>query len=485
MERCKRNKRLQTTSCFSYAKVTKVQTNATMKADALYDVILFMNLSVDEKATACEMSSSKIFSSKIASENDSVYSWDTNDVAKWLIEEGFASYVDLISKKHSIDGLALINLSEQDLRQPPLSLDVLGDIKRLSLAIAQLKEREENAYLRRSAKKFRVFHNIEELSAELLIAEVESADTPNKSLLKTFLAGLYFIVVVLVTSFVMVIVHDRVPDCKTYPPLPDIFLDNIPLIPWAFDVCEVLAVMLCLIWVVVILLHRHRLVLMRRCFSLLGTVFMLRCVTMMITSLSVPGQHLECQARVTDWNMKISHAFKIWYGLGMSLLNVRTCGDYMFSGHTTVVTMLNHFITEYTPDNWRLLHTMSWVANLFAIFFILAAHEHYSLDVFVAFYISSRLFLYYHSLAYHASAISAADSRTRIWFPLFWFFESGGNVGRVPNEYEWPFPSATVIRNFWNGSYFVQASKIELCKLRKIYAVHCTRAQQLLKRRKN
>lgn len=88
--------------------------------------------------------------------------------------------------------------------------------------------------------------------------------------------------------------------------------------------------------------------------------------------------------------------------------------------------------------------------NLFSIFFILAGHEHYSIDVFVAFYISSRLFLYYHSMAYHASSMTSADSRTRIWFPLFWFFESGGQVGRVKNEYELPLPSLNSIRSLLN-----------------------------------
>lgn len=56
----------------------------------------------------------------------------------------------------------------------------------------------------------------------------------------------------------MVIVHDRVPDMKRYPPLPDIFLDNVPYIPWAFHMCEWTASLLTLIWITVLIFHKHR-----------------------------------------------------------------------------------------------------------------------------------------------------------------------------------------------------------------------------------
>lgn len=104
----------------------------------------------------------------------------------------------------------------------------------------------------------------------------------------------YSFVVTWITSFVMVIVHERVPDMKRYPPLPDIFLDNVPHIPWAFHMCEITGTLLFSIWACVCIFHKYRMVLLRRFFALAGTVFLLRCVTMLITSLSVPGTHLQC-----------------------------------------------------------------------------------------------------------------------------------------------------------------------------------------------
>jgi hypothetical protein len=85
-----------------------------------------------------------------------------------------------------------------------------------------------------------------------------------------------------------------------------------------------------------------------------------------------------------------------------------------------------------------LVHTLVWVANVFGLFFILGAHEHYSIDVFVAFYISSRMFLYYHSLANNRVLFQTDHKRVKVWFPMFSYFESNLH-SRVPNEYQNPF----------------------------------------------
>jgi hypothetical protein len=70
---------------------------------------------------------------------------------------------------------------------------------------------------------------------------------------------------------------------------------------------------------------------------------------------------------------------------------------------------------------------------------ILAAHEHYTIDVFIAFFLTSRLFLYYHSLANNAVLYSRSDTRLSIWFPMFSYFEKNIQY-MVPNVLRVPWP---------------------------------------------
>ncbi|XP_050541012.1 ceramide phosphoethanolamine synthase-like isoform X3 [Daktulosphaira vitifoliae] len=352
---------------------------------------------------------------------------------------------------------------------------VLGDIKRLMLDIRQLKVENRQSLIQLGYDPISLLskpicstnvygthfrpdgfnlyddihmnHGSDVTATSSHSSEFEEDRRLKPEVWKALIAMTYLFTVTWITAFVMVIVHDRVPDMKKYPPLPDIFLDNVPYISWAFHMCELTGTVLCFIWLTVLLFHKHRFILLRRFFALSGTVFLLRCITMIITSLSVPGTHLECTPRTKpayleegnffgEMIYKMQQAYVIWRGAGMSIQGVRTCGDYMFSGHTVALTMLNFFITEYTPRDIYLLHTFSWLLNMFGIFFILSGHEHYSIDVFIAFYITSRLFLYYHTLANNQLLNNNVDScRTRIWFPLFSFFESSCNC-MVPNEYE-------------------------------------------------
>ncbi|XP_018362265.1 PREDICTED: sphingomyelin synthase-related 1 [Trachymyrmex cornetzi] len=426
-----------------------------------------------------------------------VIEWTSSDVKTWLIENGHEEYADLFYF-HEIDGKVLLTLKEEDLKSSILNIKKIGAIKKLYLAIKQL-QRDNVAVLFDlgyvdlfPSTNFYTHHqnkhempstgtnnetSIENEFYSASVSEDGHASHLPPEIWKTLISLGYLFIVTWITAFVMVIVHDRVPDMKKYPPLPDIFLDNVPHIPWAFDMCEVTGTLLFAIWLVVLIFHKYRFILLRRFFALSGTVFLLRCVTMLITSLSVPGAHLQCQPRKVpddDWSNsayvelynKIAMAYVIWRGAGMSIQGVRTCGDYMFSGHTVALTMLNFFITEYTPRHLYFLHTFTWMLNMFGIFFILAAHEHYSIDVFVAFYITSRLFLYYHTLANNQALMQRDSIRTRIWFPLFSFFEASVD-GIVPNEYESPSLIVCNLAGTGKNIWHCVRSRISLRKMQR------------------
>lgn len=75
---------------------------------------------------------------------------------------------------------------------------------------------------------------------------------------RTFLAVVYLFVTCLWTSFMLTVVHDRVPDMNKYPPLPDIILDNVPLIPWAFFATECIGIVLGVIFLFILIFHKYR-----------------------------------------------------------------------------------------------------------------------------------------------------------------------------------------------------------------------------------
>jgi len=262
---------------------------------------------------------------------------------------------------------------------------------------------------------------------------------------KVLVSCLFLVFSIFCTSVTMVIVHERVP--MDYPPLPDIILDNVPLIPSAFAISETICIVLGMILVFILIVHKHRGIILRRLLVIIGSVFLLRCLTMFITSLSVPGSHLtsDCmktRGMTTTYDDKLKRAIEITFGFGMSVMGVKTCGDYMFSGHMSIITLLNYTIVEYTPKNWKGLHIITWVLNCFGAFFVLAAHEHYSIDVFIGFYISSRLFVYYHDMANMRHIMMSHHMDTTVYLPLFEYLEETVN-GVIKNEFILSFGKST------------------------------------------
>jgi shingomyelin synthase len=155
-------------------------------------------------------------------------------------------------------------------------------------------------------------------------------------------------------------------------------------------------------------------------------------------------------------------------GMGLSINGQHVyCGDYIYSGHTVILTVSSLLIQEYTPRKWRPLHWLSWLVTCLGVVFVMVAHGHYTVDVLIAYYVTTRVFWMYHTMAsntilkvgeilqikthkfslFYISNIfffsqqnGPSNYLSRLWwYCIFTYFER--NVGGVvPRRYEWPLP---------------------------------------------
>lgn len=206
------------------------------------------------------------------SELTSVVNWTVQDTKTFLKQEDFdEDVIKMLCDQNKLDGKCLLTLNETDFTLEPLMKLTLKDRKTLQL-LSKLIQRENQSLLIELGivesqtvtlyNSNTPYHKLESeyCESERISPPISEDGRPRypPEKLKALLSFLYVVIVTWITAFVMVIVHDRVPDMKKYPPLPDIFLDNIPHIPWAFDMCEVTGTVLFTIWLIVLLFHKHR-----------------------------------------------------------------------------------------------------------------------------------------------------------------------------------------------------------------------------------
>ena len=221
--------------------------------------------------------------------------WTVQQVEEWLMNNNFDDCIDILCHQYQLDGQHLINIDENELRH-------LTENQHLWLQIKNLK----HFYLteaprwskrtspvdsllptrivpsdRRSASTHVTSSQSHLSSLNAVRLEVESSmnsgrQTPYDQIedqplttccliisirsdkKKTFFAFLLALSTIYFCSFIITIVDERLPDPKNFPPLPDLILDNIQQIPWAFAVTEKLILLEMFGLLLVVLLHRHR-----------------------------------------------------------------------------------------------------------------------------------------------------------------------------------------------------------------------------------
>ncbi|XP_062305020.1 phosphatidylcholine:ceramide cholinephosphotransferase 2 [Osmerus eperlanus] len=258
---------------------------------------------------------------------------------------------------------------------------------------------------------------------------------------KTGVAFVYATFNLVLTTVVITVVHERVPDKTVSPPLPDKFFDYVDRVPWAFTVTEVNGLILMALWFIQWLFLKHKSIIGRRCFFLIGTLYLYRCVTMYITTLPVPGKHMTCAPKLYgDSEGMVWRILGLVAGGGLSITGGHLmCGDFLYSGHTIMLTLAYLFIKEYSPPSMWWYQWLCWLLSAVGVVCILIGHEHYSIDVVIAYFITSRLFWWYHTMA-HTQGLRGVPNNylSRTWWnPVFNFLEKNV-LEAVPCTFSWP-----------------------------------------------
>ncbi|XP_056153231.1 phosphatidylcholine:ceramide cholinephosphotransferase 1-like isoform X1 [Lampris incognitus] len=415
-----------------------------------------------------------------------VSGWSGDDVVRWLSDQGLLEYCDSL-RNHN--GLALLNLKQSHFMVPPLSLVTSDGGQQLLERIESLRLENHIQAHKNGHIALNGFHESgptaikvdQEANGIIINGNAKQAQSPLRNGLlngqvgngfhhsgqycdpktdskipiptsespfpeewgKTAAAFLYAMICFTLTTVMISVVHERVPSKEATPPLPDKFFDWFGRKEWAFTICEINGVVLIVLWLIQWALLKHRSIVGRRFFFIVGTLYLYRCLTMYITTLPVPGMHFKCSPKVLgDYASQMRRVLKMIAGGGLTITGSHhMCGDYLYSGHTVMLTLTYLFIREYSPKRFWWYHWLCWLLCAVGLFCILLAHDHYSIDVVVAYYITTRLFWWYHTMANQQALKEPSQSNfvSRVWWYRYFLYLETNVQGVIPRHYQLPF----------------------------------------------
>merc|ERR1712165_638966 len=295
--------------------------------------------------------------------------------------------------------------------------------------------------------EYDVANDANENDPEIKFGDVKIPNEP----LKTFVAAIFLFMAFIATTASLAFVHDRVP--FEYDPLPDVILDNVKYQHWGLDASEILLMTLVWTTVLITIFHKHRFIVYRRIFLIGGLHYFYRAITMALTVLPVADKKYRediCQPQSNQTSAFVmgQRVLKLISGMGLAINGKHVyCGDYIYSGHTMSLVMAFLIIKEYSPRRWILLHYAAMVIAIAGVVTLLIARGHYSIDVVVAYWITTRIWWIFHTVAKNAN-LKEVDGfgknennylKNLWWWYIFRWFECNVPV-IVPHRYNWPIP---------------------------------------------
>ena len=86
----------------------------------------------------------------------------------------------------------------------------------------------------------------------------KSSGKLDQEMWKFGLSVLYIFFVHFLSTYCIILAQERMPDKTKYRPLPDMILDNVPYVPWAYRVTEGTIYLLMLIGITMCIFHKNR-----------------------------------------------------------------------------------------------------------------------------------------------------------------------------------------------------------------------------------
>ncbi|CAG9563198.1 unnamed protein product [Danaus chrysippus] len=191
-----------------------------------------------------------------------------------------------------------------------------------------------------------------------------------KEIWKTILSFFFLFLCVCINMMSLSLVHERLPDRNTTPPLNDIILDNVTAQDWGLAVSEYLIMISTTVAMIVVVFHKHRFIVARRLFFIIGLLYLYRSVTMFVTVLPVSSKTYFCSPKSNSTTplLVIKRMFYLISGFGLSINGKHTyCGDYIYSGHTMVLVLSYLIVAEYSPKKLWPVHWAMWGSAILGI----------------------------------------------------------------------------------------------------------------------
>jgi len=184
----------------------------------------------------------------------------------------------------------------------------------------------------------------------------------------------------------------------------------------------------------------------------------------MLQFLPLANDHVYCSSKINQtltFGQTVltitEEVIKLIIAGGLPITGRKTlCGDYIFSGHTIILMITYLMIREYVPKRYSMVHWSFWITAWVGMICLLVSHGHYTIDVLIGYYATTRMFWIYHTFSNNPELQrkSCTNALSDVWwFPIWKYFE--GNIsGQLPKEYSIPRLKRTIHHSFSSKKEF-------------------------------